>query len=519
MNPECSSYHVLLHVINPDIAPHHHLSYTVQADIARARFEDRETGKEIVQDLPIKTTQGTVGDIIRTYEYGCASQWDPEKVTEIKKRGFMFLHVDVIEPMKGKHGILSVHESLAKIALGAMILIDESNQGYAEFFATLKIKIQTVFGVKIRGVMSDALPAQRIAIENEFPKSLHCICHYHFLDYVMTDALAADEHVITQARASLRKLRDLHNYKKLKNQKKAIPFPYQVWHMILEQLLPCLDWKPKKDDPCFSSIRYLDVLVGINDRMIFYCEALLNEGIRVDTRTRKIMTRIQKTVGKIIQEHKGTVHELAAVHAHVEELSIILNDHEATAGEGIKSMEIFCLEHETRQEDPQCGDLERGFLVQVRDYSDTKGEQLFNYRLIPGAPATNNYEESRYHLLKHYIRRTIGQHSAKEYLARHGARMFFVNTDAKLEEIEAILKGMDQTEARKALDAERPSRNDIDSLMHKEHAWVVLNPQFDKLFEILKDQTQKYGKVIKSPREVLEEEAKNGEDITPYFLL
>ena len=251
-NPECSNYHVFLHVDNPNIAPYHHISYEVQAEIARSRFGDRETGKEILKDLPIMTSQSTVGDIVRSYEYGCASQWDPVKIEEIKKRGFVLLHVDVIDPMKGKHGILTVHEAFSKIALGAIKLVDESNEGYGEFFADLKVKIEQIFGVPIIGVMSDALPAQRIAIENEFEGVLHCICHYHFMNYVMNDALAADEHIITQVRARLRKLRDLHEYKILKSRQKPLPFAFQVWHIFLEELVTLYGLETKERLPVFS---------------------------------------------------------------------------------------------------------------------------------------------------------------------------------------------------------------------------------------------------------------------------
>ena len=289
---------------NPNIAPYHHISYEVQAEIARSRFGDRETGKEILKDFPIMTSQSTVGDIVRSYEYGCASQWDPVKIEEIEKRGFVLLHVDVIDPMKGKHGILTVHEAFSKIALGAIKLVDESNEGYGEFFADLKVKIEQIFGVPIIGVMSDALPAQRIAIENEFEGVLHCICHYHFMNYVMNDALAANEHIITQVRARLRKLRDLHEYKILKSRQKPLPFAFQVWHIFLEELLPCMDWKPKKGDPCFSSIRLLDVLAGLKIQLTRFHLALLNEDIRVDSRTRKVLARLQSTVVSIVQEHQ-----------------------------------------------------------------------------------------------------------------------------------------------------------------------------------------------------------------------
>ena len=57
-----------------------------------------------------------------------------------------------------------------------------------------------------------------------------------------------------------------------------------------------------------------------------------------------------------------------------------------------------------------------------------------------------------------------------------GTRLFFVNIDAKLEEVETILKSMDQTKARKELDKERSSRNGIDTLMHKEHALSRIEP-------------------------------------------
>ncbi len=98
----------------------------------------------------------------------------------------------------------------------------------------------------------------------------------------------------------------------------------------------------------------------MDEQLTRYCEALLNEDVRVDAQTRRVLARIQAAVRQITQEHEAVVHELAAIHAHVEELSRILDDHEATAGQGIKAMEMFCIEHEARIDDPQCGDLDAG---------------------------------------------------------------------------------------------------------------------------------------------------------------
>ena len=67
---------------------------------------------------------------------------------------------------------------------------------------------------------------------------------------------------------------------------------------------------------------------------------------------------------------------------------------------------------------------------------------------------------------------------------------------------------MDQTKARKILDKERPCRSDVENLMHQEHCWTVLNLQHDKLLESLKEETQKYGMVKRSPREILKKKPK-----------
>ena len=132
-----------------------------------------------------------------------------------------------------------------------------------------------------------------------------------------------------------------------------------------------------------------------------------DQEIRVEKHTRNVLNRLQRTIARIIKDFKAIFQEINQIYASVQLLSDILSDHEATAGAGIKRMDLLCIELENRRDLLSCGELEQHFLSQVIDYVKTKGEQLFNYRHIIDAPATNNYEEAQYHSLKlHLVQRS-----------------------------------------------------------------------------------------------------------------
>ncbi|MHA1731282.1 MAG: hypothetical protein ACTSU5_05030 [Promethearchaeota archaeon] len=73
----------------------------------------------------------------------------------------------------------------------------------------------------------------------------------------------------------------------------------------------------------------------------------------------------------------------------------------------------------------------------------TKGEHLFNYKRVPGAPTTNNSHELQYKQLEHLLRRANGHSAANEYLLARGERLVFVNPGEAFEDIDAILQGVD----------------------------------------------------------------------------
>lgn len=308
-----------------------------------------------------------------------------------------------------------------------------------------------------------------------------------------------DQQIITQIRAKLRTLKDLAAYKRLKRQQKEIPWKYRVWEHFFELLLPLRDWKPKKSDPFFSSIRLYNHLKVLDNELTIYVEALLNEDIRVGKQVKKILEHIQKKVRDIGKTHAQEINDLQQVYGYIQEIKAIFDITEESTQAGLKRLECYRWDIDTRMNAISCESLEHGFLDAFFKYMDTKAEFLFNYREFPGNYATSNFIEQRFHLLKHLLRRIIGQASAKEYLATHGARLLQVDQHASLDLIQSYFMKMDQTEARRIINSERRTRNEAVAFLHQEYGWPARRELFAWILENYKEQTRKYGEIREIP--------------------
>ncbi len=97
---------------------------------------------------------------------------------------------------------------------------------------------------------------------------------------------------------------------------------------------------------------------------------------------------------------------------------------------------------------------------------ETKGELLFNYKQIEGAPKTNNLHELSFKQLKHFLRKIIGFRTVKFYLLSHGEYIIFIDPKESFEGILEILKNMDFKKARELIRSEYTSRDSIRFVMH-----------------------------------------------------
>ena len=114
----------------------------------------------------------------------------------------------------------------------------------------------------------------------------------------------------------------------------------------------------------------------------------------------------------------------------------------------------------------------------------TKGELLFNYKRVPGAPTTNNDQELFYKQLKHFLRRVVGHAAANVYLLAHGERTVFVNPAENFEGIVEILRAIDYSAAREKIASERKARDRMSLLMHLPERW---GEKIKKMYQILED--------------------------------
>ena len=114
----------------------------------------------------------------------------------------------------------------------------------------------------------------------------------------------------------------------------------------------------------------------------------------------------------------------------------------------------------------------------------TKGEHLFNYKRVPGAPTTNNSHELQYKQLEHLLRRAIGHSAANEYLLARGERPVFLNPGEAFEDIVATLQEVDQAEARRQIAAGRKSREGLTFIVHDAEKWSNF---IDDLWEMVKN--------------------------------
>lgn len=119
----------------------------------------------------------------------------------------------------------------------------------------------------------------------------------------------------------------------------------------------------------------------------------------------------------------------------------------------------------------------------------TKGELLFNYKLVEGAPKTNNDQELKIKQLKHFLRRVIGHAAASSFLLNHGERLIFVNPKESVSGILEILKSVDYGEVQKRIAAERNPRDRMPLLMHRPDEWNLFLKETSLLFEVAEQRT------------------------------
>lgn len=477
---------------NPYHAPHYDYDYEVLAKICELRWKHKKTYEEISTEMEstygIDVSISTVENDLRTYEIGCQQKYKPTYVKDIQEFGGVILTVDGMQPLKGKKGIYVAIDHRTGLKLGSRILPNQKEETIVQFLEDVKKRIEEEIGARVLGIVSDAHVSQRLAIEKVFPGVPHCLCHFHFFKLVLIDPKKLDSSLLTTIRSKLRKLYDIKQFKEFKarNGDEGGEMLHGVFvDKVLSFLFSLSNWARKQKDPSLSGLvlfeRLSDVFSVISDAM---------ELIDVKSFTKqevKVIKRLHEKVECILNDVRVDARELMAIREHLKTLKEIMGDLECSKRVGLKKLRGLRDKLRKHRFSPGCGPIEREFIEALMKFVRTKGEQLFNYKIVEGAPRTNNSHELAYKQLKHLLRKVIGFHSANAYLLSHGERIVYVDPGASFTEILDVVSTMDHGEARKQIARERSSRDSMSLVMHDPPRWEKNVEELRNLLNSIED--------------------------------
>lgn len=471
--------------------PKSDFDYEVYAKVAEFRWRHKLTYEEIIdkmeKDFGIVLNLATIERMLKTYEIGCSQKYKPEYIEKIRANGGVLLTIDGMQPLKGNSPLYTTRDEYTGLKIHSKLLTSESTMQIKEVLIIAKQRIETKLGVEVIGVISDAHPKQRKAIAEVFPEVPHCLCHYHFYKYVFRDPKDLDSNLMTQTRKFLRKLYYLNKEKIYANQGKHWEPKFSFTKDILNVLRSLSNWKSRPKDPYFVGAelfsRLADVLVLL-EKLIAKIDAA---GTHFEDEN--VIRGLYFKMKEYINTNQDKKRELEMIKAYLSEIKDILDNEGTSAENALELLEGYCKKLAELRLREDCGLVEAQFIEELTKYVETKGELLFNYKRIEGAPKTNNSHELSFKQLKHFLRKIIGFRTAKSYLLSHGEHIIFVDPNESFEGILEILKCMDYTKARKLIRSERTSRDSIRFIIHDLEKWNLklqdLKQKADELLECL----------------------------------
>jgi len=464
-----------IHALNEIHPPKSDFDYEIHAKVAEFRWTHKLTYEEIIarmqKDFGIVLNLATIERMLKTYEIGCSQKYKLEYIDKIKANGGVLLTIDGMKPLKGNDPLYTARDDFTGLKIHAKRLTSESTKQIKEVLIDAKHRIETELESKVIGIMSDAHPKQRKAIAEVFPGVPHCLCHYHFYKYVFRAPKNLDSNLMTQTRKFLRGLYYLNKEKMYDNQGKHWEPKYPFTKDLLKILRALSNWKPRPKDPMFVGAELFSRLTDV----LVFLEELIPKINAVGTpfEDEIVIKGLYLKIKEYCYANQDKKRELDVIKSYLANIKDILDDDKASAGTALELMENYCKTLVSQQLRDDCGLVEAQFIEELTKYVETKGDLLFNYKRIAGAPKTNNLHELSFKQLKHFLRKIIGFRTAKSFLLSHGEHIIFVDPNESFEDILSILRSMDFTKARDLIRSERTSRDSIRFIMHELKRWKL----------------------------------------------
>jgi hypothetical protein len=464
--------------------------FEVMAKICELRWIKHLTHAEIVDHMKIEYSviidDSSVGNILKIYEIGCTGKYKQSTIDDIRAFGGVIITIDAMEPLKGERAVYRARDYRTDLTLGARLMPNQKLKTIEEFLRSVKERVEKELGVPILGIVSDALVVQRMAIESVFPGVPHCLCHFHFYGLVLKDAKEVDSALLTSIRSMLNGLTDVKKYKESSKAKGNKDTPSGFIDGIIEALSALSSWSRRPKDPVFTGLEMHDRVLDLVSVLDIAIKEMGKGIFSVDDEKR--LLRIHEHVMTCIAENKSKIEGLQKIKEHLSCIKAILDDESLSKEQSIAAIEKHRQLLEKRLAAKDCGEIESTFIKAFAKYIDTKSEQLFNYKIVPGAPKTNNGHELCHKQLKHLLRRIIGAKAASAYLLAHGDRITYVNPRESFDDIVKIISTMDINSASRVIKQERRSREMLTLVMHDPQRWEKRMANLHELLNRLKEQ-------------------------------
>jgi len=167
------------------------------------RWKEKLTYEEIIAKMEEKfgivLNLATTERMLKLYEIGCSEKYRSEYVEKIKSNDGILLTIDGMKPLKGNPRLYASYDYFTELPLHSKRLTSESTKSIVNFINTAKQRIASELGVDIIGIISDALPAERKAIEIVLPDVPYCLCHYHFYKFVFGAPKKLNNNLMSQS--------------------------------------------------------------------------------------------------------------------------------------------------------------------------------------------------------------------------------------------------------------------------------------------------------------------------------
>ncbi len=190
--------------------PNGEFGLDVIAFIGTLRYREHRSIPEIhrsLQERSVAIAQRTVTYLLERYEELLALRLaDKTRLKHIlKQQGHVILALDGLQPFK-THDVLWV---LRDTLSGEVLLARSLDSARHEDLAELLREVKETLPVPIKGVISDAQPPIRLAVQKVLPHIPHQLCQFHYLKEAAKPIVEADHHAKTGLKKYTRGVREI----------------------------------------------------------------------------------------------------------------------------------------------------------------------------------------------------------------------------------------------------------------------------------------------------------------------